>query len=871
MMRAGDARGRDDGILKRSRQVLLAAAMTAVLPTFAHGQSAPAAQTVRAISVPPGPLTPALNRLAAQTGLQILFDARLAEGKTTRGAQGSMTASQALSAILTGTGVSARFTAPNAATIGDLGQTQGLILDPVVVMATNSGAASGSGFQGTPDWVYEAPASVSVVSREAITNSPSRNARDLLDNVAGVYANRSESQNPGISVNIRGLQDQTRIATMIDGARQNFQRNAHGSTQRTYVDTAFVRGIEVEKSGTSGVGGAGALGGLVNFRTLLAEDLIEPGKKFGGEVNLTTGTNEFNFDGSTSAAVRITDSLSVLAGISHKNIGAYKTGQNGEIKLGATYTGDVLLYSGQEVVSTILKAEADLTDDMKLTLGWVHNDSRFNTGNYDFILTGGALQETTESVMNDTFTSALDWKPDGSLIDLKARFYYNHIKDDKTQKGPFSTGPSSYTMATLGGSIENTSSGETLLGSLSFNYGAEAFRDDGKTILDNGFSANGVDYSSTLSGGTPSGKRDVASGFANATLKPSTWLTVSGGLRYDWYHLYGNTTIYGNEITPIIGYNVIPPSCFPSPPFPPNVGCTPGSSTPIYGTSYYQQLNMEVDKSGGALLPTFTVAVKPVEWLQPFVKYSKSFRPPTIMESFINGGHDSNSINGYAPNPNLKPERANIYELGVNISRDGIFTGRDKLRLKAVGFYREIEDYISFGYINNSAAVRQYDSFVNLNGTTRMKGYEIETNYDAGTFYVGASITGIETDFAESYITPAGRVMPINARGAAIIFVQPKQRVTIDAGVRLFDGKLTLGGRVMDVAATEPELGSLRSGYELDGYRIYDIYGSYAFNDKTKLRFAINNVTDVAYAPALGANFYAAPGRTATFSLNFKF
>ena len=167
--------------------------------------------------------------------------------------------------------------------------------------------------------------------------------------------------------------------------------------------------------------------------------------------------------------------------------------------------------------------------------------------------------------------------------------------------------------------------------------------------------------------------------------------------------------------------------------------------------------------------------------------------------------------------------------------------------------------------------MRQYDSFVNLNGITRMKGYEIEANYDAGTFYVGASITGIETDFAESYITPAGRVMPINARGAAIIFVQPKQRVTIDAGVRLFDGKLTLGGRVMDVAATEPELGSLRSGYELDGYRIYDVYGSYAFNDKTKLRFAINNVTDVAYAPALGANFYAAPGRTATFSLNFKF
>ena len=118
---------------------------------------------------------------------------------------------------------------------------------------------------------------------------------------------------------------------------------------------------------------------------------------------------------------------------------------------------------------------------------------------------------------------------------------------------------------------------------------------------------------------------------------------------------------------------------------------------------------MDVDKSGGALLPTMTVAVKPVDWLQPFVKYSKSYRPPTIMESFLNGGHGGPSINGYAPNPYLRPERGDTYELGANILRNGIFSERDTFRFKAVGFYREITDYISFGYIYNSAAQRQYD------------------------------------------------------------------------------------------------------------------------------------------------------------------
>ena len=833
----------------------------------------------RNFNIPAQPLGRALNIFGRQSGLQVTLSAATSRGVTSNAVNGSFTPEQALSLMLRNTGITFRVTADRTAVIGATASPAagtaipGAIQLDTLEVSGGRNAISGSGYQGTPDWVYQAPAAVSVISREAIESSPTRNARDLLDNVAGVYANRSEAQNPGISVNIRGLQDQDRIANMIDGARQSFQRSAHGSTQRTYVDTAFIRAVDIEKSTTSGVGSAGALGGSVNYRTLLAEDLIAPGKQYGGQVNLTTGTNQFNFDGSTAAAVRLSDRFSVLGGISYKNIGAYDIGKNGTINSAATYAGDVLLFSGQEVRSSILKAEGQVTEDVKVTLGWLRNDSRFNTGNYDSAGSQGNLQKATEGVVNNTYTSALDWKPDSELIDLKARFYYNNIRNNKVEQGSIlSAGPSNYVMGTLGGSVENTSRFDTALGALSLNYGMEAFNDDGKTTLTRGYVVNGVDYSSTLSGGTPSGKREVISGFGNAKYTPTDWLTVSGGLRYDWYHLDGSTTIYGNEITPIIGYRVTPPSCLPSPPFPPNTGCRPGTSTPIYGTPYYERFNVDVDKSGGALLPSVTVAVKPVDWLQPFVKYSKSYRPPTVMELFLNGGHGGPAINGYAPNPFLRPERGDTYELGANVLRNGIFSERDTFRFKAVGFYREITDYISFGYIYNSAARRQYDSYVNLDGVTRMKGLEIEGNYDARVFYIGGTLTRIDTELADSFTSPAGRSIPINSgRGAAVIFEQPKLRVTLDAGVRLFEEKLTLGVRVTDVSKTEPVLGSLRTGYVMDGYRVYDIYGSYAFDPNTKLRFAVTNLTDVAYAPANGANFYAAPGRTATVSLNYKF
>ena len=144
---------------------------------------------------------------------------------------------------------------------------------------------------------------------------------------------------------------------------------------------------------------------------------------------------------------------------------------------------------------------------------------------------------------------------------------------------------------------------------------------------------------------------------------------------------------------------------------------------------------------------------------------------------------------------------------------------------------------------------------MNLDGVTRMKGLEIEGNYDARVIYIGGTLTRIDTEFSDSFTSPSGNTIPINrGRGAAVIFEQPKLRVTLDAGVRLFEEKLTLGGRITDVSKTEPALGSLRSGYEMAGYRVYDIYGSYAFDPMTKLRFAVTNLTDVAYAPALGAN-----------------
>ncbi len=49
------------------------------------------------------------------------------------------------------------------------------------------------------------------------------------------------------------------------------------------------------------------------------------------------------------------------------------------------------------------------------------------------------------------------------------------------------------------------------------------------------------------------------------------------------------------------------------------------------------------------------------------------------------------------------------------------------------------------------------DTYVNLNGVTRMKGVEIEANYDARFLYIGGTVTRIDTDFADSFTHPVGQ------------------------------------------------------------------------------------------------------------------
>lgn len=877
----------------RRHRALIAALMmtTAIGAVVVAGDKAAVAQSTAqtTFSVPAGPLGPALATFGRQAGVQVGYLSGVAAGKTSPGVSGPATREQALAQILAGTGLSYQFTNSNTVTITDrfdaahsaVADDGSLLLDTITIAAgADREAHTGSGYQGTPDWVYETPSSVSVISREAIESNPARNTRDLLDNVSGVIVNRSEAQNPGIVISMRGVQDQDRVATMIDGARQSFQRNGHGATQRVYVESAFLRGIEVDKTVGSGVGGIGALAGSVNFRTLLADDLIQEGRDWGVEVNATTGTNAYHFDGSVLGAYRFSDSFAVTGGLSFKNIGSYEIGQNGEVERGNTFDEDILLFSGQEVKSGLLKVEIDPTEDLSFNLSWLRNNSDFSTGSFGGLFNPDQLSETKEEVVVDTLTASGHWNPaDNDMINLKAKLYHNRLENTSHKFVP----PNVYSYTTTGGSIENTSRWDVGAGTVALNYGGEAFYDTGETTLGHHFN-DGQDFADRMSGATPSGGRSMASGFANATYEDDIFL-LSGGLRYDWYHTKGSTTFFGRT-RDVIGFNPGSPGVCIFPSGASGSDCLiwnppPVEPGPIYSDWYDIAHTVDIDKSGGALLPNAKVAVKPADWLQLFAGYSQSYRPPTVMETFINGSAHQNSVTEFAPNPLLEPESGRTFEIGANISADGVLLPDDSLRLKITMFQRRIDNYIAYGRFSHPLTAGDvshpnYTTFVNLIDPTEMRGAELEANYDAGSFYVGGTVTWLNSDFGLRYRTMSYTGMEYTGYlfddTAPVVFIAPDLKVTLDAGVRLFDERLTLGAKMFHVSETKPMFGQFAQvNNRMPSYTTFDIYGSYEFNENTTLRAAVTNVTDLAYVSALGSDWYAAPGRTFTVSLNAKF
>lgn len=831
--------------------VALAALMAGPGPiaSVARAQTAgPSVSGARAFDIPAQPLRDALGQFGRQAGLPVSFASATSAGLRSQPVKGTMAPDEALTRLLGGTGVSWRVAggaviveqAPAPPMASELGAEDGLIVLDAITVASSS---LGQGF--TEDTPYKTAGSVSHISREQIDRVPPTSAGDMFSNTPGVIA-AGNHVGTSVNPNIRGLQGMGRVKVTVDGTEQTTSsyRGYIGSRDETYIDPDLIGGIDITKGPSGGAGGG--IGGSVAVRTLLPEDIIPEGKDWGVRLKGGLGGNTrapsaigtssqasdpsfLNSDSWTGsiAAATTSDNFDIIAAFSKRKQGNYFAGSHAPsyFRFPGETNANSIVRPGQEVSNTsedtqsiLLKGSLRWGDGHNLQLGYSRYDSTH--GEIMELMYApwyGNAQRALSQTTVDTYTMKYRWQPAAySWVNLRANLW---MTDLDRVNGSFAPGSAAYgnsQVRTWGGDISNTAAVDVGLVPLDIEVGMNFTREDASTDQ----WLNGTRWETP----GPSGIRKTFGGYVNLRADVTDRIELRGGLRYDYYESRGK------------GYLADYP-----------------------------------DRSEGHLSPNAGITYTPYAGIQLFALYKEGLRPPSLRETHWN--YQNLLVN----NPDLQGEKAQDIELGLNVLREGVFLPGDNLRLKATLFRNRYRDYIVRASAD-PASTYPYQ-WTNIDRAD-YRGYEISGAYDAGGWFVEAALTrynSIEYCYNGQCGTPGSA--DALGRDYTANYIPPKYSGTVSIGARLLDRRLTLGARAQfagvrfgsDWGAVENETGQVGTNFTWPSYEVYDLFGSYAFNDTTMLNFSIENITDKYYYTALSSGGIPSPGRTARVSLTVTF
>ncbi|MFD2181594.1 TonB-dependent hemoglobin/transferrin/lactoferrin family receptor [Rhodoplanes azumiensis] len=656
-------------------------------------------------------------------------------------------------------------------------------LDAITVTATK-----------TEEKAIDSLAPVSTVRMDQINQILPKRLSDLLIAVPGV-AVQDRGDEPSTSINIRGLQDFGRVAVVVDGARQNYQRTGHGASGAFFLDPELIGGVDIVRGPTANIYGSGAIGGVASFRTKDIQDVVRPGERWGVEGHTQVGSNHGSGLASVFGGVHVNPNVDLFVGGSFKKQANYDDGSGTEV-----------VNSWNQVGSAITKLTVRPADGHEVKFTGIFQNYQYDAGQPTRTIDGVSSRGTSVYATDLTnITTAARWRyqrPDNQLIDWDANVYWNRTDSQQVKTQHISTTASapcpagkpgnavsgcvgderSYLLDTVGFDANNTSRFEAFGFRHAVTVGGDAFRDTVETYDPRGVS----DVT------TPGGERTVGGAFVQVKSNYATWLEVISAARYDTYELSG----------------------------------TGGGS------------------SGDRVSPKVTIGVTPIDGFTPYVTYAEGYRAPSLTETVISGAHARASTfepgflcaDGnigsfcFLPNPTLAAEVGKNKEAGVNLKYDNVFLAGATFRGKFNVFRNDVYDYIELTSFGGTPSLPQYYQYQNI-PHARIDGFEAETMYDTGGWFVGLAGTiqrGKNVD-----------------TGVGLVRIQGDRLVTT-VGARFLDRKITAMVRWAAVASND----DIPANYiPASSYNLVNVYLGYQPTPDVLMSFGIDNLLNQYYRP----------------------
>ncbi len=793
------------------------------------------------ISIPSGPLSSGLNRLAIQTGLQIAFDASITNGLNTNGVRGTMTPEQALSMMLDKTGIDYRFTGtrtvrlerPDINTGNAAGAAEGAVqLDTILLRRL-----TGNDFSGLDP-------RVSQISSEQIQQAQASTIPELIKRTPGVSALggvRSEGQ----SISIRGFSRQSDVRVLLDGAPKNFEKYDQGTV---FVEPELLKRVEIEKGATSVRYGNGGFGGTVKLESKDAADMLREGESWGvwGKTAYQTANKQFletgaiygrsnlgtamTFDGLASVTWRKGDNMRIGGGEIYNHSDSELTSFSGKV------SGE---YGGHKVKASILYGLSDNWGPVAAIRGQVM-PSDYQIGLYGY---KEAMRRMLARRELKDFTSTVEHTYDGDsdLVNTRIMASYSSTLQHATRPddvpGSASTGGTENEAKYSDFHIEAENTSNFSLGGIehSLNYGLQ-FNHHVRDVMMFDITKEKdakYNYGYYAPWFMPEGTQDVTSFFIRDRMAITDKLTITPGVRYDHVRSEGVPNMAELYNDAAAGHDYSATS---------HHGFTPGLSV-----SY--QLNPS---------------------LRLFADWAYAFRAPNIDEIYST---QSGRTKASGTSPDLKAERNNTINIGADISFDGVLTPSDVLMLRGSFFNNHVTNPVTrrFGTKNLAGLANGEVPFYWNTPSYYTRGIELEMHYENERMFADAAFT---------YMTGhrKGAINDVYGPSTYVNDLMPTTLVTT-LGYKLPDYDINFGwtGTFVDRQEKTPynQGGITYARPESPGYAVHDLFFNWTPSEglmkDSALRLALENIFDKEYEPYLSDGISAMPGRNFKVSFSRKF
>ena len=285
-------------------------------------------------------------------------------------------------------------------------------------------------------------------------------------------------------------------------------------------------------------------------------------------------------------------------------------------------------------------------------------------------------------------------------------------------------------------------------------------------------------------------------------------------------------------------------------------------------------------RKDSAWAPMAGVTLHVTDNARVYARYTEFVRFPTLYEEAQTFSATGIGLIQSSP----RPEHAYNWEFGYVHDLRSLVPDWRNADFRINYYKNEIHDYIDRDFSYN---IIQYDKKI-------LSGIELQTRFDTGRYYSNFGISYrldqklCDKDMANTLDPYYGKAVNECVTGGfpttfSRTSLQPKYSINLDGGVRLFNDKLEIGGRMVyhSSAKNKEEQKWIDQGlnfvqgvnqpYEWHPIWVFDSYATLHVNEHIDVDFGVNNITNRYYLDPLSRTVMPAPGRTLKMGLTARF